>query len=110
MTAPKTNNSLQSGLFDTVASMITSTPVMLDEPLIMSTFRMLHYACTLISLLEHNGQNDEFLSLARTDFERERTLVMSDPEQFITWMNGLSDRFVHEVKRRNCTSPSSSTT
>lgn len=103
MIKPQTTQPLQTSLFETVASMVTSTPIMLDEPPIMATVRMLHCASLLISVLEQNGQSDEFLSSARADFERDKTIVMSDPEQFIIWLNALSARFVHEVKRRNCT-------
>jgi hypothetical protein len=92
---------LQSALFDTVASMITSTPVMMDEPPIMGTIKILHCASLLISVLEQHGLSDEFLSAARVDFERDKTMSMSDPEQWATWLDDLSARFVLEVKHRN---------
>jgi hypothetical protein len=97
-------------MFDIIASMVTTTPVVLQESPLMATVRMMSAVSLLISVLEENGYSDEFLSTARADYERDKTMVMDHPAEFITFLDELTDRFVREVKHRNLTSPSSSTT
>jgi hypothetical protein len=110
MTEPTSHQSLPSSMFDIIASMVTTTPVVLNESPLMATVRMMSAVSLLIEVLEQNGHSDEFLSTARVDYEHDKTLVMDHPEQFISFLDDLTDRFVREVKRRNLTALAPSAT
>lgn len=93
-------DSLNSDMFDTVASMVTAAPVVLSELPVLAAARMLFAVKTIILALEDNGFVDEFLRQARVDFDRESTLAMSDPAAFRRWVGELSARFTVEAAAR----------
>jgi hypothetical protein len=93
--------SIESQMFEVVTSMVTSCPVILDEPPIMAVVRIMTGAERLIGALEDHSLADDFLTEARSEWLRIHTTMMSDPQSFAIWLDQFSARFVLEAKRRN---------
>ncbi len=88
-------------MFEILTAAFTSCPVILGEPPIMATARLLTVADRLIATLEDHGLADSFLSEARKDLLSNITSMMSEPAKYEAWLDDISMRFTAEAKRRN---------
>jgi hypothetical protein len=93
--------SLEDRMFEIATTAFTSCPVILDEPPIMATTRVLVIVDRLIAALEAHGLADPFLTEARLDLLDHSALMMSEPARYTAWLDEIAMRFTAEAKRRN---------
>jgi hypothetical protein len=93
--------SLEGRMFEVLTAAFTSCPVILEEPPIMATARVMTVADRLIAALEEFGLADDFLTEARHSILDNIVSMMSEPTKYEAWLDQISMQFTAEAKRRN---------
>jgi hypothetical protein len=69
-----------------------------QETKMYGPFRLVDAASKLIEILEKNGIYDEFLSQVRTMIEDNKYKVMTDKEEFVSFLDDLVLKMVAKLK------------
>jgi hypothetical protein len=92
---------IEDRLFEIISGMFTACPVILEEPSIMATARILTWGEQLIAVLQEVGLSDDFLSTWREAVHENLTTALTSPPTFAAWTEEATIAFVGEAKRRN---------
>jgi hypothetical protein len=63
--------------------------------------RIVDAASSLVGRLTGHGLEDEFLSEFRAEWEQRKILMVGEPDNFVSMLDDIAARFVHEAKKRN---------
>jgi hypothetical protein len=89
---------LTDDLFDVVGFMVVSAHKLLDEPQHYGPFRLIDAASRLVETLEDHDVGSEALDRIREEIERGKTTCMGSEQEFRTFLEGLVDMVVGELK------------
>ena len=89
---------LEKELFELICYMIVSARNLDRETKMYGPFRLVDAASKLIEILEKNEIYDEFLSQVRTIIEVNKYKVMTDKEEFLSFLDDLVLKMVAKLK------------
>ena len=89
---------LKKELFELICYMIVSARNLDQETKMYGPFRLVDAASKLIEILEKNEIYDEFLSQVRTIIEVNKYKVMTDKEEFLSFLDDLVLKMVAKLK------------
>ncbi len=85
---------LEERVFELVGYMVTSGRNLLTETPLYGPFRLVDAASRLISILEEEGVESDRLQAMRTEIDAGKYSVMSDVEEFESFLDSLVDTLV----------------
>lgn len=85
---------LEERVFELVGYMVTSGRNLLTETPLYGPFRLVDAASRLISILEEEGIGSDRLQAMRTEIDAGKYSVMSDVEEFESFLDSLVDTLV----------------
>ena len=85
---------LEERVFELVGYMVTSGRNLLTETPLYGPFRLVDAASRLISMLEEEGVGSDRLQAMRTGIDAGKYSVMSDVEEFESFLDSLVDTLV----------------
>lgn len=85
---------LEERVFELVGYMVTSGRNLLNETPLYGPFRLVDAASRLISMLEEEGVGSDRLQAMRTEIDAGKYSVMSDVEEFESFLDSLVDTLV----------------
>jgi hypothetical protein len=85
---------LEERVFELVGYMVTSGRNLLNETPLYGPFRLVDAASRLISMLEEEGVVSDRLQAMRTEINAGKYSVMSDVEEFESFLDSLVDTLV----------------
>ena len=85
---------LEEKVFELVGYMVTSGRNLLTETPLYGPFRLVDAASRLISILEEEGVGSDRLQAMRTEIDAGKYSVMSDVEEFESFLDSLVDTLV----------------
>ncbi|MCK4411550.1 hypothetical protein KAV67_04610 [Candidatus Bipolaricaulota bacterium] len=85
---------LEERVFELVGYMVTSGRNLLNETPLYGPFRLVDAASRLISILEEEGVGSDRLQAMRTEIDAGKYSVMSDVEEFESFLDSLVDTLV----------------
>jgi len=85
---------LEERVFELVGYMVTSGRNLLNETPLYGPFRLVDAASRLISMLEEEGVVSDRLHAMRTEIDAGKYFVMSDVEEFESFLDSLVDTLV----------------
>lgn len=85
---------LEERVFELVGYMVTSGRNLLTETPLYGPFRLVDAASRLISILEGEGIGSDRLQAMRTEIDAGKYSVMSDVEEFESFLDSLVDTLV----------------
>jgi len=88
---------LEERVFELVGYMVTSGRNLLTETPLYGPFRLVDAASRLISILEEEGVGSDRLQAMRTEIDAGKYSVMSDVEEFESFLDSLVDTLVDHV-------------
>ena len=80
---------LTADIYDVIGYMLASAKELVVDPKLYGPFRLVDAVSRLITLLDSQGQADQFLLSLRDDIEEDKFCVMTDEEQFKSFLNAL---------------------
>jgi hypothetical protein len=89
---------LEKEIFELICYMLVSARNLDRETKMYGPFRLVDAASKLIEILEKNGIYDEFLSQVRTMIEDNKYKVMTDKEEFVSFLDDLVLKMVAKLK------------
>ena len=89
---------LKKELFELICYMIVSARNLDQETKMYGPFRLVDAASKLIEILEKNDIYYEFLSQVRTIIEANKYKVMTDKEEFLSFLDDLVLKMVAKLK------------
>jgi len=89
---------LEKEIFELICYIIVSARNLDQETKMYGPFRLVDAASKLIEILEKNGIYDEFLSQVRTMIEDNKYKVMTDKEEFVSFLDDLVLKMVAKLK------------
>lgn len=90
---------LEKEIFELICYMLVSARNLDQETKMYGPFRLVDAASKLIEILEKNGIYDEFLSQVRTIIEDNKYKVMTDKEEFVSFLDDLVLKMVAKLKK-----------
>ncbi len=88
---------LEERVFELIGYMVTSGRNLLTETPLYGPFRLVDAASRLISILEEEGVGSDRLQAMRTEIDAGKYSVMSDVEEFESFLDSLVDTLVDHV-------------
>ncbi len=85
---------LEERVFELVGYMVTSGRNLLNETPLYGPFRLVDAASRLISILKEEGVGSDRLQAMRTEIDSGKYSVMSDVEEFESFLDSLVDTLV----------------
>jgi len=85
---------LEERVFDLVGYMVTSGRNLLNETPLYGPFRLVDAASRLILILEEEGVESDRLQAMRTEIDAGKYSVMSNVEEFESFLDSLVDTLV----------------
>jgi hypothetical protein len=86
-------------LFDLILYLVSCSRLSLEEPTIYGSFRLIEGAARVIEALDPEGA-DGYLSRTRTQIEQNKLLMIDEPQEYQSWLDGLLRQIVAEAKLR----------
>ena len=89
---------LEKEILELICYIIVSARNLDQETKMYGPFRLMDTASKLIEILEKNGIYNEFLSQVRTIIEANKYKVMTDREEFVSFLEDLVLKIVAKLK------------
>ena len=89
---------LEKEIFELICYIVVSARNLDQETKMYGPFRLVDAASKLIEILEKNGIYDEFLSQVITIIEANKYKVMTDKEEFVSFLDDLVLKMVAKLK------------
>jgi len=89
---------LEKEILELICYIIVSARNLDQETKMYGPFRLMDTASKLIEILEKNGIYNEFLSQVRTIIEANKYKVMTDREEFVSFLDDLVLKIVAKLK------------
>lgn len=96
------SDQLDQRVFEIITHLVSSAPTSLQETPSLAAFRMVDAAHRLMTLVADDDafSDDEFLQSARAEYAAHFNLVMTDQDQFDSWLAEYVQSFTREALRR----------
>ncbi len=96
----------EDDLFEVLAFLFSSAHLLVDEPHLYGTFRLIDAASRLMGFALESGQleDEQFLRGLKEDVDTRKFLLMTDEETYFQLLEDATRRMAKEMKRRAVTS------
>ena len=92
----------EEGLFEVLAFLFSSAHILVNEPHLYGTFRLIDGASRLMGFALESGQleDQEFLRQLKEDVDQKKFLVMTDEDTYFKLLEDSTRAIAREMKRR----------
>jgi hypothetical protein len=92
----------EDGLYEVLAFLLSSAHILVDEPHLYGTFRLIDGASRLIGFALQSGQleDDQFLRELKDEVDEKKFLLMTDEEAYFELLERATRAMAREMKRR----------
>ncbi len=92
----------EDGLYEVLAFLFSSAHLLVKEPHLYGTFRLIDGASRLIGFALESGQlsDEQFLRQLKEDVDEEKFLLMTDEETYFQLLADATRRMAKEMKGR----------
>ena len=92
----------EEDLYEILAFLFSSAHLLVQEPHLYGTFRLIDAASRLIGFALEGGQleDDQFLREFKEDVDRRKLLLMTDQEAYFQLLEDATREMAREMKRR----------
>lgn len=96
----------EEDLFEVLAFLFSSAHLLVDEPHLYGTFRLVDAASRLMGFALESGQleDEQFLRELKEDVDKRKFLLMTDEETYFQLLEDATRNMAKEMKRRAVTS------
>lgn len=96
----------EDDLFEVLAFLFSSAHLLVDEPHLYGTFRLIDAASRLMGFALESGQleDEQFLRELKEDVDKRKFLLMTDEETYFQLLEDATRNMAKEMKRRAVTS------
>ncbi len=96
----------EDDLFEVLAFLFSSAHLLVDEPHLYGTFRLVDAASRLMGFALESGQleDEQFLRELKEDVDKRKFLLMTDEETYFQLLEDATRNMAKEMKRRAVTS------
>jgi hypothetical protein len=100
----------EEGLYEVLAFLFSSAHILVNEPHLYGTFRLIDGASRLMGFALEGGQleDERFLRELKEDVDEKKFVLMTDEETYFQLLEDATRRMAKEMKRRAATSKSDS--
>ncbi len=92
----------EEGLYEVLAFLFSSAHILVDEPHLYGTFRLIDGASRLMGLALESGQleDEQFLRELKDDVDEKKFLLMTDEQTYFALLERTTRAMAREMKRR----------
>jgi hypothetical protein len=92
----------EEGLYEVLAFLLSSAHILVDEPHLYGTFRLIDGASRLIGFALESGQleDEEFLRRLKEDVDERKFLLMTDEDTYFQLLDESTRAMAREMKKR----------
>ena len=92
----------EEGLYEVLAFLLSSAHILVDEPHLYGTFRLIDGASRLIEFALESGQleDEEFLLRLKEDVDERKFLLMTDEDTYFQLLDESTRAMAREMKKR----------
>jgi len=92
----------EEDFYETLAFLFSSAHLLVQEPHLYGTFRLVDAASRLIEFALESGQleDDQFLREFKEDVDKRKLLLMTDEEAYFQFLEDATRKMAKELKRR----------
>jgi hypothetical protein len=92
----------EENLYEVLAFLFSSAHILVNEPHLYGTFRLIDAASRLMEFALESGQleNDQFLRELKDDVDEKKFVLMTDEETYFQLLEDATRRMAKEMKRR----------
>lgn len=92
----------EEGLYEVLAFLFSSAHILVNEPHLYGTFRLIDGASRLIGFALESGQleDEEFLRRLKEDVDQRKFLLMTDEETYFELLEESTRAMARQMKRR----------
>ena len=92
----------EEGLYEVLAFLFSSAHILVNEPHLYGTFRLIDAASRLIGFALESGQLDDeqFLRELKDDVDEKKFVLMTDEETYFQLLEDATRRMAQEMKKR----------
>lgn len=96
----------EDDLFEVLAFLFSSAHLLVDEPHLYGTFRLVDAASRLMGFALESGllEDEQFLRELKEDVDKRKFLLMTDEETYFQLLEDATRNMAKEMKRRAVTS------
>ena len=92
----------EEGLYEVLAFLLSSAHILVNEPHLYGTFRLIDGASRLIGFALESGQleDEEFLRRLKEDVDERKFLLMTDEDTYFQLLDESTRAMAREMKKR----------
>ncbi len=92
----------EEGLYEVLAFLFSSAHLLVNEPHLYGTFRLIDGASRLMGFALESGQleDERFLRELRDDVDEKKFLLMTDEQTYFQLLEDATRKMAQEMKRR----------
>ena len=92
----------EEGLYEVLAFLFSSAHLLVNEPHLYGTFRLIDGASRLMAFAHESGQleDERFLRELKDDVDEKKFLLMTDEETYFELLEDATRRMAKEMKKR----------
>jgi hypothetical protein len=92
----------EDGLYEVLAFLFSSAHILVDEPHLYGTFRLIDGASRLMGFALESGQleDDQFLRELKDDVDEKKFLLMTDEKTYLELLERATRAMAREMKKR----------
>jgi hypothetical protein len=92
----------EEGLYEVLAFLFSSAHILVDEPHLYGTFRLIDGASRLMGFALESGQleDDQFLRELKDDVDEKKFLMMTDEKTYFELLERATRAMAREMKKR----------
>jgi hypothetical protein len=92
----------EEGLYEVLAFLFSSAHILVNEPHLYGTFRLIDGASRLMGFALESGQleDEQFLRELKNDVDEKKFLLMTDEQTYFALLEGATRAMAREMKRR----------
>ena len=93
----------EDGLYEVLAFLFSSAHILVNEPHLYGTFRLIDGASRLIGFALESGQleDEEFLRRLKEDVDQRKFLLMTDEETYFKLLEESTRAMARQMKKRS---------
>lgn len=92
----------EEGLYEVLAFLVSSAHILVNEPHLYGTFRLIDGASRLIGFALESGQleDEEFLRRLKEDVDERKFLLMTDEDTYFQLLEDSTRAMAREMKKK----------
>ncbi len=92
----------EEGLYEVLAFLVSSAQILVNEPHLYGTFRLIDGASRLIGFALESGQleDEEFFRRLKEDVDERKFLLMTDEDTYFQLLEDSTRAMAREMKKR----------